>query len=109
MVQAWGIIFVVDACSQDRIPEAKEALNEVFEHDKMKGKPLLIFANKQDGDDAISEGLLGDQLDLSGILGEHKRLSRVVCPKMASFSIRLSQRDSPTFLSNSKDGIVGSL
>ena len=69
----------MDACSQDRLPEAKEALNQVLEHDKMRGKPLLIFANKQDCDNAVSEGPLGEQLDLNAVLGENKKLSRVVC------------------------------
>lgn len=76
--QASGIIFVVDACSQTRLPEAREALNEVLEHERMKGKPLLILANKQDCDNAIGEGPLSEQLNLNGILGEHRKLSRVV-------------------------------
>ncbi len=69
----------MDACSQGRIPEAKEALNEVLEHDRMRGKPLLVLANKQDCDNTISEGPLSEQLDLNDVLGEHRKLSRVVC------------------------------
>ena len=45
--QCHGVIFVVDACSVDRLEEAKEALANVVQHEKMEGKPLLVFANKR--------------------------------------------------------------
>jgi signal recognition particle receptor subunit beta len=57
-----GSIFVVDASDHGRVAEAKEALNRVLEHEQMRGKPLLIFANKQDLEGAMNE----DQL--SGLL-----------------------------------------
>lgn len=69
----------MDAGSESRLPEAKEALNEVLEHERVKGKPLLILANKQDCDNAIHEGPLSEQLNLNALFGEHKNLSRVVC------------------------------
>lgn len=76
---------MVDASALDRLAEAKEALNGIVEHDKMRGKPLLIFANKQDYSGSIDEYQLSQQLDLNTILGEHRRLSRVVCEKYHVF------------------------
>lgn len=70
---------MVDASAVSRLGEAKEALNTVIEHGKMNGKPLLILANKQDCDGAIGGDQLRDQLDLNSILGDHRKLSCVVC------------------------------
>lgn len=69
-----GSIFVVDASDHNRLTETKEALNRVTEHDLMRGKPQLIFANKQDCEGAVNEE------QLSGILGPvDPNLSLVVC------------------------------
>lgn len=78
VLQACGSIFVIDASAISKLGEAKEALNTVIEHSKMNGKPLLILANKQDCDGAIGGDQLREQLNLNSILGDHRRLSRVV-------------------------------
>lgn len=69
---------MVDAGAMNRVIEAKEALAQILQHEKMKGKPLLVVANKQDSKDAITEEELSEQLDLDELLQEHKSLSRVV-------------------------------
>jgi ADP-ribosylation factor-like protein 13B len=43
-----GIVFVVDAADPDRMDEAKEVLHAMLNDPTSKGKPLAIFANKQD-------------------------------------------------------------
>lgn len=78
LLQAWGCIFVVDSSASSRLTEAKEALKGIVQHDKMRGKPLLVFANKQDCDGAIGEDQLSQQLDPADMMGEHKRLLCVV-------------------------------
>ena len=44
----------------------------------MVGKPLLIFANKQDQDGALSEEEVKTRLDLDTLLGEQQENGRVV-------------------------------
>lgn len=73
---------MVDASALSRLAEAREALSSITEHEKMKGKPLLIFANKQDCEGAISEAQMNEQLDLENILGVHTGLSNVVCRRI---------------------------
>lgn len=73
-----GSIFVVDASAHSRLEEAKEVLAGIAEHEKMRGKPLLILANKQDSEEALSEDQVGHRLDLDQLLGGHRNLSLVV-------------------------------
>lgn len=70
---------MVDASAVGRFGEAKEALSGIVGHDKMRGKPLLVLANKQDCEGAVGEEQVSRQLDLAEILGENMRHSRVVC------------------------------
>ena len=74
---------MVDASSMDRVAEAKEALRNVLNDERMVGKPLLIFANKQDKEGAIDESELVAKLELDRLLGENQELSSVV--RLASF------------------------
>lgn len=69
---------MVDSGDVNRLAEAKDALIGIVQHDKMKGKPLLVFANKQDKEEPASEDQVNQELDLQGTLGEHFALSRVV-------------------------------
>lgn len=78
MFQAHGIIFVVDASASDRVDEAKDVLNSVIQHEKVGGKPLLVFANKQDQDGAIDESELGSQLQLDTLMGDNRLYTNVV-------------------------------
>ena len=55
---------MVDASASDRMSEAKEVLHVVLEDSKMKGKPVVVFANKQDQTGALSSDLLRQQLGL---------------------------------------------
>lgn len=41
-LQAHACLYVVDSSTQERLAEAAEALAEVYQDDRMKGKPLLM-------------------------------------------------------------------
>ena len=45
---AHAALFVVDASDPDRFGEAAELLHSAAAHDALHGKPILVFANKQD-------------------------------------------------------------
>ena len=76
--QAYGVIFVVDSSSPERFTEAKNVLNEVLQHEKIVGKPLLVFANKQDQDGASDDTEIGNQFNLDELLGDNRQYSTVV-------------------------------
>ncbi|EDV24754.1 uncharacterized protein TRIADDRAFT_17057, partial [Trichoplax adhaerens] len=62
-----GIIYVVDASDHNKLEENLEVLEEVVKHDKSKGKPILVLANKQDIPNAIDKERLVKQLQLHSL------------------------------------------
>ena len=77
-MQIHGVIFVVDSGSTDRLDEAKEVFSAVAQHEKIKGKPLLIFANKQDLEETVDDDAIAQHLDLDSLLGDNRENSSVV-------------------------------
>eukprot|EP00667_Euglena_gracilis_P016726 EG_transcript_17530 len=43
-----GVIFVIDSADSTRFSEARDALTGILNDSRAAGKPLLVFANKQD-------------------------------------------------------------
>ncbi|KAG5489958.1 hypothetical protein JKF63_00076 [Porcisia hertigi] len=67
-----GIIYVIDsAATEDRVAESLQVLHETLQHPYVKGKPLLVLANKTDlsesrGVQVVPEGFLEEALGDSG-------------------------------------------
>lgn len=64
LLQVHGVIYVVDAANQERFEESKETLAMTLESEGIVGKPVLIFANKQDLDGSVSPADLSKELGL---------------------------------------------
>ena len=62
-----AIIFVVDCQDFDRIDEVEREIRQAVQEDMLIGKPLLIYANKQDLPGAMSSQELIEKLGLHGI------------------------------------------
>ncbi|KAJ7551423.1 hypothetical protein O6H91_06G014900 [Diphasiastrum complanatum] len=62
--EAHAVLYVIDAANQARFEDAKSALEKVLRHEELKGAPILIFANKQDVEDASSAEEISRYLDL---------------------------------------------
>ena len=60
---------MVDASSPTRLDEAKQVLSDVLQEEKVMGKPLLILANKQDMNGAMSPEQIRDGLGIESLLG----------------------------------------
>jgi small GTP-binding protein len=52
--EIFGLVYVVDSTDEKRMEESRDALSSIFKHPGMEGKPVLIYANKQDGRGAMS-------------------------------------------------------
>lgn len=72
-----GIIFVIDASAEDRLSECQETLETVLSQEYVKGKRVLILANKQDQEGALDEIDICDQLDLETMVNNSKCPCRV--------------------------------
>lgn len=60
-----AVIFVVDSCDIERIPEAKEELDAILNNDILREACLLVYANKQDLPNAMTPSTLMEKLGLS--------------------------------------------
>lgn len=59
-----ALVFVVDSNDRERISEASEELFRMVNEEELKGKPVLIFANKQDLPNALSMQEIVEKLNL---------------------------------------------
>eukprot|EP01029_Cantina_marsupialis_P018104 TRINITY_DN412_c0_g1_i1.p1 TRINITY_DN412_c0_g1~~TRINITY_DN412_c0_g1_i1.p1 ORF type:complete len:538 (+),score=199.09 TRINITY_DN412_c0_g1_i1:62-1675(+) len=62
-----GAIFIVDSQDSNRLEESKESLVSSIKHKYLKGKPILIFANKQDLPQSLAEHEIGSKFNLDSI------------------------------------------
>ena len=64
-----GLIFVVDSNDRERIGDAAEELKKMLAEDELKDCVVLIMANKQDIDGALSPAEVTKELGMSAIKG----------------------------------------
>lgn len=62
-----AIIFVIDSTDKDRMKEVEGELNTLLEEEKLTGVPMLIFANKQDLEGALSAKEISEELALVNV------------------------------------------
>jgi small GTP-binding protein len=67
--EACALILVVDCSDFDRIEACIIELNGLLEEETLRGKPLLVFANKQDLTASLSNEALTELLGLNSIQG----------------------------------------
>ncbi|KAM8820476.1 ADP-ribosylation factor-like protein 13B [Eudromia elegans] len=75
--ESYGVIFVVDSSDTARMEETKQAMIEVLNSPKISGKPMLVLANKQDREGALSEADVIESLSLEKLVNEHKCLCQI--------------------------------
>eukprot|EP01088_Endostelium_zonatum_P001143 TRINITY_DN11433_c0_g1_i1.p1 TRINITY_DN11433_c0_g1~~TRINITY_DN11433_c0_g1_i1.p1 ORF type:complete len:177 (-),score=40.13 TRINITY_DN11433_c0_g1_i1:71-601(-) len=59
-----GVIFVIDSTDRDRLPEAKEELYRILKEDSLQDVILLILANKQDVEGAMTKDDISRELEM---------------------------------------------
>jgi len=62
--EAHGLVYVVDASDHERIEESKQTLEGLLNHPDLAAIPLLLFANKQDAEGALTPPELDARFDL---------------------------------------------
>ncbi|KNC72124.1 hypothetical protein SARC_15325 [Sphaeroforma arctica JP610] len=61
------IILVIDSTDRERLGLSKEELNRMLNHSDLKGSSLLVLANKQDLEGALTAAEISQYLNLSSI------------------------------------------
>ena len=64
-----GLIFVVDSNDRDRIEDAAEELKKMLAEEELKDCVVLIFANKQDINGALSPAEITEKLQMEAMKG----------------------------------------
>uniref|UniRef100_A0A7S0S3I3 ADP-ribosylation factor-like protein 6 n=1 Tax=Chlamydomonas leiostraca TaxID=1034604 RepID=A0A7S0S3I3_9CHLO len=64
-----AVIFVVDAADPSRFQDAADCLSKVLAHEDLRGRPLLVLANKQDLPHATQPAQVAQLLGLTRITG----------------------------------------
>ena len=64
-----GLIFVVDSNDRDRIEDAAEELKRMLNEEELKDTVVLVMANKQDLNGAMSPNEITEKLGLSQLKG----------------------------------------
>lgn len=59
-----GLVFVIDSTDRHRLAIARAELEGLYQYDTMKHVPLIVLANKQDSDGALSTEEIAGKLDL---------------------------------------------
>jgi ADP-ribosylation factor-like protein 13B len=96
-----GVVFVVDAADEERMELAREMLEKVMKDERIEGKPILIFANKQDLPGALGAAELAQKLRLSDKGGSHRVMPCQALPAEGSDTIDIR-------LNEGMDWILGS-
>ncbi|KAJ1663781.1 ADP-ribosylation factor-like protein 2 [Coemansia sp. RSA 1813] len=69
--QTDGIIWVVDSADRQRIDVCREELSALLKQDRLAGASLLVFANKQDIQGAMTENEIRNALGLDSMTTHH--------------------------------------
>ncbi|WWD19819.1 ADP-ribosylation factor 6 [Kwoniella shandongensis] len=64
-----GLIFVIDSNDENRIDEARHELDRILSDREMQNCLLLVFANKQDIEGAMSPAVVTERLGLHKLKG----------------------------------------
>lgn len=62
-----GAIWVVDAADIEQLAASKKALEQDVQHEMLRGKPILVMANKQDLPSALSESDIATKMGFTGV------------------------------------------
>lgn len=64
-----AVVWIVDSVDRDRMEEAREELAKLMEEDQLRDAKLLVYANKQDVNGALTPAEIADALDLHKMRG----------------------------------------
>lgn len=64
---AAAVVFVVDSSDRERLDEAQRELENTLRSEQLRGRPLVLLANKQDVHDALTVTELTDRFNMKRV------------------------------------------
>lgn len=83
---AGAIVFVVDSADQERLNEAQRELERTLRNDELRGRPLILLANKQDVDGALNVTEMKDRFNMRKI-GQERDCFVQPCSASTGFGV----------------------
>ncbi|KAM8850609.1 ADP-ribosylation factor-like protein 14 [Spinachia spinachia] len=65
-----AVVFVVDSSGRERLEEARRELENTLRSEHLRGRPLVVLANKQDVNGALTVTEIKDMFDLRKICSD---------------------------------------
>ena len=84
MADVHGCVFVVDAADADRLDECREVFADTLRDPHLSGKPIVVFANKQDLPSAKSEAQIATALGLATLQNSRHNIVPCVARRMSA-------------------------
>ena len=82
-------IYVIDSSDTNRLEETGQELSELLAEDKLRGVPLLIYANKQDVAQSVTAADIAESLGLHNIKDRDWQIQS--CVAIESKGIKVSK------------------
>mmetsp|Transcript_56778 Transcript_56778/g.114023 ORF Transcript_56778/g.114023 Transcript_56778/m.114023 type:complete len:255 (+) Transcript_56778:93-857(+) len=79
-----GVVFVLDSADRQRLKTAREELKALLEEPALHGVPLLVYANKQDLEAALSENDVVEELCSGPLMRQLRQRQWLVQPSCAT-------------------------
>lgn len=84
--QTDGIIWVVDSADTIRLKLCREELEQLLKEERLAGASLLVLANKQDLEGALSTDNIADHLALNDVVGRKRHWQVFPCSALSEGS-----------------------
>uniref|UniRef100_A0A915MXE6 Uncharacterized protein n=1 Tax=Meloidogyne javanica TaxID=6303 RepID=A0A915MXE6_MELJA len=84
-----AIVFMVDAADQGKLEAAKSELIQLLDKPQLEAIPVLVLGNKKDLPDALDEGQLIEQMNLSTIQNREICCYSISCKEKSNIDITL--------------------
>lgn len=78
LAEAHGIIYVIDSADIEKLEECRVIFDETLSDDRVRGKSILILANKQDKPEAVDELDLCMRMKFDEVVNRNECHSKVV-------------------------------
>jgi len=73
-----SIIFIVDGCDRDRLPEAKQSFDNIVQSGILKTKALLLFVNKSDDQTVMDASQINEYFQMDKLLPDSLKEYRIL-------------------------------
>ena len=84
-----GLVWVIDSSDTDRLDLCRKELEGLLQEERLAGATLLILANKQDLENALSVEEIADKLELCKSIGRKRHWKLFPCSALSADGVKV--------------------